>query len=118
MNAEKVTGDVLCVSREGTPFRSIRTAFATACRRAGLKDVTPHVLRHTFASRLVMARGAGAGRLVIVGVGAAVQSPDARTQGRCGRADLRPSIPDAFHDARRAAYTSRQPTSRNHWAPP
>ena len=25
-----------------------------ACRRAKLKDVTPRVLRHTFASRLVM----------------------------------------------------------------
>jgi len=31
--------------RDGSPFRSIRTAFQTACRRAGLKNVTPHVLR-------------------------------------------------------------------------
>jgi integrase len=38
-----------------TPLRSIRTVFATACTTAGLKDVTPHVLRHTFASRLAMA---------------------------------------------------------------
>ena len=37
-----------------TPLRSIRTAFETACRNAKLTDVTPHVLRHTFASRLVM----------------------------------------------------------------
>jgi integrase len=39
----------------GDPYRSIRTTFQTACRKAGLKDVTPHVLRHTFASRLAMA---------------------------------------------------------------
>ena len=33
---------------------SIRRAFSTACRRAGLKDVSFHVLRHTAASHLVM----------------------------------------------------------------
>jgi site-specific recombinase XerD len=36
------------------PYRSILTTFRTACRNGGLKDVTPHVLRHTFASRLAM----------------------------------------------------------------
>jgi integrase len=41
--------------RDGAPYRSIRTTFRTACKRAGLADVTPHVLRHTFASRLAMA---------------------------------------------------------------
>ncbi len=40
---------------DGTPFRSIRTAFQTACRNAKLTDVTPHATRHTFASRLAMA---------------------------------------------------------------
>ena len=38
-----------------TPLLSPRTAFETACRRAGLEDVSPRVLRHTFASRLAMA---------------------------------------------------------------
>lgn len=33
---------------------SIRRAFSTACRRAGLVDVSFHVLRHTAASHLVM----------------------------------------------------------------
>lgn len=39
------------------PYKSYRTAFETACRHAKLSGVTPHVLRNTFASRLVM-RGA------------------------------------------------------------
>jgi integrase len=44
------------VNRDGKPFGSIRTVFTTARKKAGLSaDVTPHVLRHTFASRLVMA---------------------------------------------------------------
>jgi site-specific recombinase XerD len=37
-----------------TPLKETKTAFYAACRRAKLKDVTLHVLRHTFASRLVM----------------------------------------------------------------
>jgi len=41
---------------QGRALRSIRTAFDTARKKAGLgKDVTPHVMRHTFASRLAMA---------------------------------------------------------------
>jgi integrase len=31
------------------------TAFASACRRAGIEDCTYHTLRHTFASRMVQA---------------------------------------------------------------
>ncbi|HET8670674.1 MAG TPA: tyrosine-type recombinase/integrase, partial [Candidatus Saccharimonadales bacterium] len=38
--------------RNGQPYRSIRTTLATACTKAKLKDVTPHVLRHTFATGL------------------------------------------------------------------
>jgi integrase len=52
---ERGTSEHLFARRTGKPYRSVRTAFATACRRAGLKGVTPHVLRHTFASRLAMA---------------------------------------------------------------
>lgn len=40
----------------GLPVRSIKTAFATAVRRAGLKGkVTPHTLRHTAATWLMQA---------------------------------------------------------------
>jgi site-specific recombinase XerD len=35
-------------------YKSFTTAFESACERANLPDVTPLVLRHTFASRLVM----------------------------------------------------------------
>lgn len=52
---ETERGPYVFATRAGRPFKSIRTAFATACRRANLADVTPHVLRHTFASKLAMA---------------------------------------------------------------
>lgn len=35
------------------PVRSIRTGFDRACERAGLTDVSPHVLRHTAAVWMV-----------------------------------------------------------------
>ena len=35
--------------------RSIKNGFKAACRRAGIEGVTPHILRHTAATRLAMA---------------------------------------------------------------
>ena len=46
---------VFAMSDNKTCYKSFRTAFETACRNAKLTDVTPQVLRHTFASRLAMA---------------------------------------------------------------
>lgn len=39
----------------GRQVRSIRRAFETACEKAGLTDVTPHVLRHTAAVHMAEA---------------------------------------------------------------
>jgi len=36
----------------GKPVTSVKKAFARACERAGLEDVSPHVMRHTCASWL------------------------------------------------------------------
>lgn len=48
-------GELVFTGLGGRPLRWIYGAFRTACRAAGLVDVSPHVLRHTFASRLAMA---------------------------------------------------------------
>ena len=43
------------VSEDGSPLRDVKKAFASAVRKAGLSDVSPHVLRHTAASWLMQA---------------------------------------------------------------
>jgi integrase len=60
----RATGEAVFTYADGRPIRSCRRAFDAVCARAGLKDVTPHVLRHTLASRLVMAgvRSSAGGR--------------------------------------------------------
>jgi len=52
---EKAPGAFVFAKRDGTRVHSIKTAFDAACERAGLADVSPHTLRHTFASKRAMA---------------------------------------------------------------
>lgn len=52
---QRVEGEEVFCNRQGTPYRSFRTAFERAVRQADIADFTFHDLRHTFASRLVMA---------------------------------------------------------------
>lgn len=42
------------VEKDGLPLQSMRKAFASVVRKAGLEDVTPYVLRHTGATILAV----------------------------------------------------------------
>jgi len=44
-------------THKGRNIRSVRTAFGSALRRAGIEDFRFHDLRHTFASQLIMKGG-------------------------------------------------------------
>lgn len=49
------TGSEYVFCGRSGPIGDIKKGFAAACRRAGLRDVSPHTCRHTFASWLVTA---------------------------------------------------------------
>jgi len=53
-NLKQTATSEFVFARNQMPYRHIRKSFDRACERAKLHGVTPHVLRHTFASRLVM----------------------------------------------------------------
>src|SRR6185437_13355540 len=53
MNA--AANNLACCNRNGTPSKSFRSAFEKAVQKAGLANFTCYDLRHTLASRLVMA---------------------------------------------------------------
>jgi integrase len=50
----RLNNPYIFTGRNGKPFRDIKGSFASALRKAGIKDFKFHDLRHTFASHLVM----------------------------------------------------------------
>jgi integrase len=51
----KTRSEHVFTKRDGKPYKSVQNIFRTACKKAGLTDISPHVMRHTFGSRLGMA---------------------------------------------------------------
>lgn len=45
--------DGVIVTQNKMPVKSVKKSFATACSLAGVKDATPHTLRHTTATHLM-----------------------------------------------------------------
>jgi integrase len=50
---DSTTGEWLFTNRDGEPIQAIKKGFAAACERAGIEDLRPYDLRHTFATRLL-----------------------------------------------------------------
>jgi integrase len=47
------TGEWFFTNRKDEPIKSIKKGFAAACARAGIENLRPYDLRHTFATRLL-----------------------------------------------------------------
>lgn len=53
----KETGYVFINPKTGEPFKSIYTLFRLACKRAGIRKLRPHLLRHAFCTYTLEATG-------------------------------------------------------------
>jgi integrase len=51
----EAAGPIHVIEYRGKSVKSIRKGFADACARAGIEDCSPHTLRHTAATHMVMA---------------------------------------------------------------
>jgi len=50
--AKRQDSPYVFIKEDGEPYKSVQNIFRSACKRAGLIGVSPHIMRHTFASRL------------------------------------------------------------------
>src|SRR5437667_1336367 len=50
---DATTGEWLFTNRKDEPLMTIKKGFAAACSRAGIENLRPYDLRHTFATRLL-----------------------------------------------------------------
>ncbi len=56
ISSTKAGAEYVFTNQDGAPFKTVQNIFRSACKRAGLLGLSPHVCRHTFGSRLAMAR--------------------------------------------------------------
>jgi len=66
-NRQGLRCEHVLADEKGRPIKDIKTAFAGACRRAVIRDLRPHDLRHTFASHYMMRGGSLAALQKILG---------------------------------------------------
>jgi integrase len=50
---DATTGEWLFTNRKDGPIKAIKKGFAAGCTKAGIENLRPYDLRHTFATRLL-----------------------------------------------------------------
>ena len=50
---DATTGEWLFTNRKDEPIKTIKKGFSAACKRAGIENLRPYDLRHTFATRML-----------------------------------------------------------------
>jgi integrase len=64
---QELRSEYVLPDEKGRPPKDFKTAFAGACRRAGIRDLRPHDLRRTFASHYMMRGGSLAALQKVMG---------------------------------------------------